>query len=111
MKNIKEVFENEVINELYNARIEEIEPFFEKIYGQSETEKKMFKLDDELTAFITEKITDEELKKEILKKLNDLELSMISNSGFWHKHYYKIGVADGISIKKLVESVGVDYDK
>lgn len=100
---MKEMFENKILDEVYEIREEEVEKRYLEKYGKPKNEKKADNAEKELVEFMKKFIKDEKDMKELFNRINRYELATTSEMSFWHKPYYKTGFIDGISFKKQIE--------
>lgn len=96
-----EVFDNEVLDDLYEKRSNGFQSYFVKYYGEPEEEKQERKSEKKLIDTIKNKIKDEKLQKEIIKLHYEVTDDMVGSQCFWNKQFYKLGFADRGNLMKL----------
>ncbi len=99
---MEEVFENEILDDLYETRGEKFESIFNGEYDKIEEIRNAKLSEKELTRTIKELIQDEEKQRQILEKLNNFEGRSAEERNFWNKQYYKLGFADGMQFKEEI---------
>lgn len=97
---MEEMFENKVLDDLYEVRRDGFESIFINHYGESEEIQKSRTSENELTGVIEKLIQNEIAKKEILEKLEEYKDDLLGKMCFWEQQYYKLGFVNGIYFKK-----------
>lgn len=100
---MEELFENKIIDELYEMREEKFTRCYIDKYGKLEETKKAEKAEEELIEFMKKFIKNEKDMDKLIGKINEFESYALDEMCFWHKPYYKLGFVDGISLKKQIE--------
>lgn len=98
---MEELFENKILDDLYEIR-EGFITSYKKKYGELEETKKAEQAEDELVNFMKKFIKDENTMKELFEKINKFEGYALDEMCFWHKPYYKLGFIDGMRLKKEI---------
>lgn len=96
---MEELFENTILNELYETRRDGFESLFIQKYG---TPKEIEQYDlyyNNLTEEVQNNIKDYEKKRLILEELENFEEYFINKMTFWEKQYYKLGFSDAYNLK------------
>lgn len=96
-----ELFNNSVLNEMYEDRSEKISNYL--IKGNTEYEEKEKAMEDKLRELLNYVPGEhyKALEDEIEEFLFDHVMYM---SEFWCEKYYKIGFADGLNVKKEIQT-------
>lgn len=97
---MEEMFENKVLDDLYEIRRDGFECIFIKHYGEPEEIKEPKKIDEELNDNIKKIVKDQNEQKQILDVLGQFQDSVLGEMCFWEQQYYKLGFVDGIYFKK-----------
>lgn len=100
---MEELFENKILDELYEIRGEEFIESYTKKYGKPEKVKKAEKAEEQLVQFMKKFIKDESNMKKLYEKINIFESYALDEMSFWHKPYYKFGFIDGMSLKREIQ--------
>jgi len=96
-----EIVENEVLEDLFNARSDGFQARFVKEYGETDEMKKVQESENKLINMIKSNVNNERIQKQIIKQFYDVTNDMIAVECFWMKQYYKLGFTDRVSLKKL----------
>lgn len=96
-----EIVENEVLEDLFNARSDGFQARFVKEYGETDEMKKVQNSENKLINMIKSNINNEEIQKQIIRQYYNVTDNMTAVECFWMKQYYKLGFTDRISLKKL----------
>ena len=99
---VNELFENQVLNDIYETRGDGLECLYIRMYGEPEEIKETKQAKKELEDLMKELIQDEEKQKEVWLKLDKFEGCMLGEMSFWDKQYYKLGFLDRIYLKKEI---------
>ena len=99
---VNEIFENQILNEIYETRGEGLECFYIKMYGEPEEIKETKQTKKELENLMYELVKGKEKQKQLWLKLDRFEGAMSGESSFWNKQYYKLGFLDRIYLKKEI---------
>jgi len=91
--------ERSILDELYESKSDE---FAQNIQEEMKEEAKSFLAEEQLTNKIVEVIKDEELQKDLLKKLNEYEMEVAKEHDFWNKMFYKLGVYNCTEMKGIL---------
>ncbi len=97
---VNEIFENQILNEIYETRGDGLECFYIKMYGEPEEIKETKQTKKELENLMYELVKGKE--KQLWLKLDRFEGAMAGESSFWNKQYYKLGFLDRIYLKKEI---------
>lgn len=102
---MEEIFENSILDELFEARSNGFPVPYTKKYGKKE-EKYFSQLEENIEKSLDKVITDSKIKEDIISKFNELRCE---ESIYWDKAYYKLGILDGIKLvseaKKMENSL------
>ena len=98
---MEDLYENKILDDLYEIR-EGFITSYKKKYGELEETKKAEQAEDELVNFMKKFIKDENTMKELFEKINKFEGYALDEMCFWHKPYYKLGFIDGMKLKKEI---------
>lgn len=107
---MEEVFENKLLDDLYQVRGEGIELEYIKKYGKP---KKMLKADKEEKKFVDmlqKQITDSKIISKLMEQYNNAELAMMGEYCFWFDKLYKLGFVDGMNFKTEMKEVKEELD-
>lgn len=99
---VNELFEKQVLNDMYETRRDGLECLYIRMYGEPEEIKETKQAKEELENLMKELVTDEEKQKELWLKLDKFEGCMSGEMSFWDKQYYKLGFLDRIYLKKEI---------
>lgn len=88
-----------ILDELYEAKSDE---FAQNLQEEMNEKTKSFLVEEQLTNKIVEVIKDENLQKEMLKKLNEFEMEVAKEHDFWNKMFYKLGVYNCTEMKEIL---------
>ena len=99
---VNEIFENQILNEIYETRGDGLECFYIKMYGEPEEIKETKQTKKELENLMYELVKGKEKQKQLWLKLDRFEGAMAGESSFWNKQYYKLGFLDRIYLKKEI---------
>lgn len=108
---MKEFFENEVLDDLFEERTNGLQGEFKREYGNPKECEELERIENELENMIKDLIKDKKMQKQIFKKLEQYEECTRAESCFWNKQYYKSGFLDvisfekGINVKKIKQSI------
>lgn len=105
---MEEMFENTILDELYEIREGKVENSYLEKYGESKVEKRANEAENELVEFMKKFIKEEKNMQEFFDKVNNYELTTMSAICFWYKAYYKIGFIDGISLKREIKEERIE---
>lgn len=101
---MEELIEDCVLDDLFETRTDGFQVVFLKENGKPEEIEEAEQVENELEDMIKNLIQDEEIREQILEKLEEFADSKIGELCFWNKEYYNFGVRDGVRFKKEVES-------
>lgn len=96
-----EVFENEVLEDLFYVRSDGFRAYFVKEYGEPEEIKKTEESENKLIDAIKTNINDKDIQKQIIKLFREVTDDMIGVECFWMKQFYKLGFIDRANLKML----------
>lgn len=101
---MNDLLKESLLDELFKAKKEK----FEEVIVKSNAEYKEIvennvKLLNEILNAIEDNIKDEKIKETIKIKIEEYELYSGNEINFWSKEYYKLGVANGINLRKEIE--------
>lgn len=99
---VNELFENQVLNDIYETRGDGLECLYIRMYGEPEEIKETRQAKEELENLMYELVKDKEKQKQLWLKLDRFEGAMSGESSFWNKQYYKLGFLDRIYLKKEI---------
>ncbi len=99
---VNEIFENQILNEIYETRGEGLECFYIRMYGEPKEIKETKQAKKELEDLMKKLVKDEEKQKELWLKLDRFEGCMSGEMSFWDRQYYKLGFLDKIYLKKEI---------
>ena len=99
---VNELFENQVLNDIYETRGDGLECLYIRMYGEPEEIKETKQAKKELENLMYELVKDKEKQKQLWLKLDRFEGAMSGESSFWNKQYYKLGFLDRIYLKKEI---------
>lgn len=99
---VNELFENQVLNDIYETRGDGLQSLYISMYGKTEEITEVKKAKKELENLMYELVKDKEKQKELWLKLDRFEGAMSGESSFWNKQYYKLGFLDRIFLKKEI---------
>lgn len=99
---VNELFENQVLNDIYETRGDGLECLYFRMYGEPEEIKETKQAKKELENLMYELVKDKEKQKQLWLKLDRFEGTMSGESSFWNKQYYKLGFLDRIYLKKEI---------
>ena len=105
---MEEMFENTILDELYEIREGKVENSYLEKYGESKVEKRANEAENELVEFMKKFIKEEKNMQEFFDKVTNYELTTMSAICFWYKAYYKIGFIDGISLKREIKEERIE---
>ena len=100
---VNELFENQVLNEIYETRGDGLQCLYISMYGKTEEITEVENAKKELENLMYELVKDKEKQKQLWLKLDRFEGAMSGESSFWNKQYYKLGFLDRIYLKKEIE--------
>lgn len=99
---MEELFNDSVLQELYEQRNEEISHYV--IRHNKEFDEHRLKLENELFKLL--EYVPKEKRFKVQEEIEDFIFAHISEmSEFWCSKYYKVGFADGLNVKKEIQSV------
>ena len=104
---VNELFENQILNEIYETRGDGLEYLYIRMYGEPKEIKETKQAKKELEDLMKELVQDEKKQKELWLRLDKFESCMSGEISFWDKQYYKLGFLDRIYLKKEI----ADNDK
>ena len=99
---VNELFENQVLNDIYETRGDGLDGLYIRMYGEPEEIKETKQAKKELENLMNELVKDKEKQKQLWLKLDRFEGAMSGESSFWNKQYYKLGFLDRIYLKKEI---------
>lgn len=99
---VNELFENQVLNDIYETRGDGLQCLYIRMYGKTEEMTEVEKSKKELENLMYELVKDKKKQKELWLKLDRFEGAMSGESSFWNKQYYKLGFLDRIYLKKEI---------
>ena len=88
---VNELFENQVLNDIYETRGDGLDGLYIRMYGEPEEIKETRQAKEELENLMYELVKDKEKQKQLWLKLDRFEGAMSGESSFWNKQYYKLG--------------------
>ena len=99
---MEKLFENPILDDLYEVRGEELENEYKNKYGVPNEIERADKMEDEFINTIKKNITDNEKLEEILSMFNKFEMAIIGKYCFWYAEYYKLGFIDSMCLKNEI---------
>ncbi len=99
---MEKLFENPVLDDLYEVRGEELENEYKNKYGVPNEIKRADQMEDEFINTIKKNVTDDKKLEEILSMLNKFEMAIIGKYCFWYAEYYKLGFIDSMCLKNEI---------
>ena len=99
---MEEMFENKLLDDLYNIRGEKFEINYMKYYGKKKEIKKSEIAEKNFNQTINKLIKDETIIETIRKKFGDFTDSVLEEMFFWNREFYKLGFLDGINFKNEI---------
>lgn len=103
---MEELIEDCVLDDLFETRTDGFQAVFLKENGKPEEIEETEQVENELEDMIKNLIQDEEIREQILEKLEEFADSKIGELCFWNKEYYKLGAKDGVNLKKEISQNG-----
>lgn len=100
---MEELIEDCVLDDLFETRTDGFQGVFLKENGKTEEIIEAEQVENELENMIKGLIQDEEIRGQILEKLEEFTDSKIGEMCSWNKEYYKFGIRDGVRLKKEVK--------
>lgn len=100
---VNELFENQILNDIYETRGDGIEGLYVSMFGEPEDIKETKQAKKELEDLMKELVKDEKNQKELWLKLDRFESCMSGEMSFWEKQYYKLGFLDRIYLKQEIK--------
>ena len=108
---VNEIFENQILNEIYETRGDGLECFYIRMYGEPEEIKETKQAKKELEDLMKKLVKDEENRKELWLKLDKFEGCMFGEMSFWDKQYYKLGFLDKLFLNREIEETKTRFFK
>ena len=108
---LKDIFENQILNELYETSRDGFEGMYIKIYGEPQEIKETRKSKKELEELMKKIVKDKEKQKEFWLKLDKYEGCMSMEIDFWDRQFYKLGFLDRIYLKKELKELRNTFAK
>lgn len=99
---LNEIFENQILNDLYEIRGDGLECAYFRMYGKPDVVIKSEESENEMTDFIKKTIKDKEIQQQILDKFNSCRDYALEEMTLWDRQYYKLGFLDGMYLKKEI---------
>ena len=96
---MEELFENKVLDDLYDSRSDGFEAIYMKKHKDKEQLMKSLKVEEELRKELKKAVINKEILSTILEKLDEFEGNVLEEMDFWNRQYYKLGFVDGNNIK------------
>ncbi len=100
---VNEIFENQILNEIYETRGDGLECFYIRMYGEPKETKKAQQMKRELENLMKKYVNDEEKQKLLWLKLDEYEGCLYDEMTFWDRQYYKFGFLDKLFLKREIE--------
>lgn len=98
MSKIEEVFENPILEDLYNIRTRGFQSAYEESYQKR---KKIEEKKIELENVFKKLIKDEDARNKIIEQCEEL---LYEEKDYWNFAYYKLGICDGIFISRDIKT-------
>lgn len=98
MSKMEEIFENPILEDLYNIRTKGFQNAYEKSYQNCEKVKEM---EIELQNVFKKLINDEDIRNKVIEQYEEL---LYEEKNYWNFAYYKLGICDGIFISREVKT-------
>ena len=108
---VSEIFENQVLNDMYETRGDGLECFYIRMYGEPQEIKETKQAKKELENLMYELVKDKKKQKQIWLKLDRFEGAMSGEMSFWNKQYYKLGFLDKLFLKREIEETKTRFFK
>lgn len=108
---VSEIFENQVLNDIYETRGDGLECFYIRMYGEPQEIKETKQAKKELENLMYELVKDKKKQKQIWLKLDRFEGAMSGEMSFWNKQYYKLGFLDKLFLKREIEETKTRFFK
>ena len=108
---VNEIFENQILNEIYETRGDGLEYFYIRMYGEPKEIIETKQAKKELEDLMKELIQNEEKQKELWIKLDKFEDCMSGEMSFWDRQYYKLGFLDKLFLKREIEETKTRFFK
>ena len=99
---VNELFENQILNDIYETRGDGLQCLYIRMYGKTEEMTEVEKSKKELENLMYELVKDKKKQKQLWLKLDRFEGAMSGESSFWNKQYYKLGFLDRIFLKREI---------
>ena len=108
---VNELFENQVLNDIYETRGDGLECLYIRMYGEPEEIKETKQAKKELENLMYELVKDKKKQKQIWLKLDRFEGAMSGEMSFWNKQYYKLGFLDKLFLKREIKETKTRFFK
>lgn len=99
---MEEIFEDAILDELFNTRRDGFECIYIKQYGKSKEIEEFEESEIRLEKIIKKIVKNKRKQKKILKFLEKYQNASIDEKWFWNKQYYKFAFIDGFHFKKEI---------
>ncbi len=100
---LRKIFENQILNDLYDVRGDGFECVYFKMYGKPKAVIKSEECRNEMMNFINETIKDKEIQQQLLDKFNSCRDYSLEEMTLWDRQYYKLGFLDGMYLKNKLQ--------
>lgn len=101
---MNDLLKESLLDELFKAKKENLEEVIVKSNIEyKEIVENNVKLLNEILNTIENTIKDDKIKEKIKIKIEEYELYSGNEINFWSKEYYKLGIANGINLRKEIE--------
>ena len=108
---LKDIFENQILNELYESSRDGFECIYIKTFGEPQEIRETKNAKEDIEQLIEKIIPDKEKQKELWLKLDKYDGCMSLEMEFWHRQFYKLGVLDKNYLKKEMEELEEKFAK
>lgn len=108
---LKDIFENQILNELYESSRDGFECIYIKMFGEPQEIKETKKSKEDIEYLIKKIVPDEKKQKELWLELDKYEECMSLEMNFWDKQFYKLGFLDKKYLKKELEELEENFSK
>lgn len=88
------IFENEVLEDLFSVRSDGFQACFIKEYGETIEMKKVQESKNKFIDMIKSNVDNEETQNQIIKQFYEVIEDITAVECFWTKQYYKLGFSD-----------------
>lgn len=108
---LEDLFENQILNQLYEISVDGLECLYLKMYGEPEEIKEVRQAKKELEILIKEIVKDKNKQEQLWLKIDRYEGFMSGEMTFWNRQHYKLGFLDRIYLKKELKELRNTFAK